>query len=203
MDSDGLENKSCKGRLLVSEPSLADSNFRCTVVLVAEHDEKGAFGLVVNRPGGQAVADLWNGLTGEPCSSQTPVYIGGPVERAAVFILHNREDLHRPEELPEFAEPVVEGLYMGCSRELLQKLIEGEESPVWQDQLVYRVFCGYSGWGAGQLDGELSAGGWVVQPATAEYIFRTDSPQMWKSSMERQGGIYRFFSGMPVDPDVN
>ena len=114
MDSDGLENRFCKGRLLVSEPSLADSNFRCTVVLVAEHDEKGAFGLVVNRPGGQAVADLWNGLTGEPCSSQTPVYIGGPVERAAVFILHNREDLHRPEELPEFAEPVVEGPYMGC-----------------------------------------------------------------------------------------
>ena len=91
----------------------------------------------------------------------------------------------------------------GLQRELLQKLIEGEASPIWQDQQVYRIFCSYSGWGAGQLDAELAAGGWVVQPATAEYIFRTDSPQMWKSSMEREGGIYRFFSGMPVDPDVN
>ena len=203
MESDGRENRSCRGRLLVSEPSLADSNFRCTVVLIAQHDEKGAFGLVVNRPAGQAVADLWTGLTGEPCSSTRSVFIGGPVEREAVFILHNREDLHRPEELPEFAEPVIDGLYLGCSRELLQKLIEGEDSPIWKDQQIYRVFCGYSGWGAGQLDGELRAGGWVVQPASAEYIFQTESPSLWKSSMERQGGIYRFFSGMPVDPDVN
>lgn len=197
MDSSDQEYNSSKGQLLVSEPSLADPNFRCTVVLVTEHDEKGAFGLVVNRSGGQTVSDLWSGLTGEPCLSETPVFIGGPVEQAAVFILHNRLDLS------DDGEPVIDGLYMGSSLELLQALIEDEDSAIWADQQVYRVFCGYSGWGGGQLEGELAAGGWVVQPATAEYIFRTDSPEMWKSSMERQGGIYRFFSGMPVDPDVN
>lgn len=203
MDNDGQEHNSSKGRLLVSEPSLADPNFRCTVVLVIKHDEEGAFGLVINRPGGQTVADFWSGFTGEPCASTTPVFIGGPVERANVFILHNREDLHRPEELPEFADPVIEGLYMGCSRELLQKLIEDEDSETWADQQVYRVFCGYSGWGAGQLEAELAAGGWVVQPAGVEFILQTDTPELWKNSMEREGGIYRFFSGMPVDPDVN
>jgi putative transcriptional regulator len=197
MDSGDQEYNSSKGQLLVSEPRLADPNFRCTVVLVTEHDEKGAFGLVVNRSGGQTVSDLWSGLTGEPCLSETPVFIGGPVEQAAVFILHNRLDLS------DDGEPVIDGLYMGSSLELLQALIEDEDSAIWADQQVYRVFCGYSGWGGGQLEGELAAGGWVVQPATAEYIFRTDSPEMWKSSMERQGGIYRFFSGMPVDPDVN
>ena len=197
MDSDGQEHNSSKGQLLVSEPSLADPNFRCTVVLVTEHDEKGAFGLVVNRPGGQTVADLWSGLTGEPCSSATPVFIGGPVERAAIFILHNREDLG------DGADQVVDGLYMASSLELLQTLIEDEVSAIWEGQQIYRVFCGYSGWGAGQLDGELAAGGWVIQPATAEYIFQTESPELWRNSMDRQGGIYRFFSGMPVDPDVN
>jgi len=197
MDSGDQEYNSSKGQLLVSEPRLADPNFRCTVVLVTEHDEKGAFGLVVNRSGGQTVSDLWSGLTGEPCLSETPVFIGGPVEQAAVFILHNRLDLS------DDGEPVIDGLYMGSSLELLQALIEDEDSAIWADQQVYRVFCGYSGWGGGQLEGELATGGWVVQPATAEYIFRTDSPEMWKSSMERQGGIYRFFSGMPVDPDVN
>ena len=92
---------------------------------------------------------------------------------------------------------------MASSLELLQCLIEGEDSAIWADQQVYRIFCGYSGWGAGQLDAELAAGGWVIQPATAEYIFQTESPELWKNSMDRQGGIYRFFSGMPVDPDVN
>ena len=197
MDSGDQEYNSSKGQLLVSEPSLADPNFRCTVVLVTEHDEKGAFGLVVNRPGGQTVADLWSGLTGEPCLSEAPVFIGGPVEPPAVFILHNRSDLS------DGAEAVIDGLYMGSSLELLQTLIEDEGSAIWADQQIYRVFCGYSGWGGGQLEGELAAGGWVVQPAKAEYIFQTKSPELWKNSMDRQGGIYRFFSGMPTDPDVN
>ena len=197
MDSGDQEYNSSNGQLPVSEPSLADPNFRCTVVLVTEHDEKGAFGLVVNRPGGQTVADLWSGLTGEPCLSEAPVFIGGPVEPAAVFILHNRSDLS------DGAEAVIDGLYMGSSLELLQALIEDEGSAIWADQQVYRVFCGYSGWGGGQLEGELAAGGWVVQPAKAEYIFQTKSPELWKNSMDRQGGIYRFFSGMPTDPDVN
>ncbi|MCH2581269.1 MAG: YqgE/AlgH family protein [Planctomycetes bacterium] len=197
MDSGDQEYNSSKGQLLVSEPSLADPNFRCTVVLVSEDDEKGAFGLVGNRPGGQTVADLWSGLTGEPCLSEAPVFIGGPVEPAAVFILHNRSDLS------DGAEAVIDGLYMGSSLELLQALIEDEGSAIWADQQVYRVFCGYSGWGGGQLEGELAAGGWVVQPAKAEYIFQTKSPELWKNSMDRQGGIYRFFSGMPTAPDVN
>ena len=197
MDSSDQEYNSSKGQLLVSEPSLADPNFRCTVVLVTEHDEKGAFGLVVNRPGGQTVADLWSGLTGEPCLSEAPVFIGGPVEPAAVVILHTRS------ALSDGAGAAIDGLYMGSSLELLQALIEDEGSAIWADQQVYRVFCGYSGWGGGQLEGELAAGGWVVQPATAEYIFQTKSPELWKNSMDRQGGIYRFFSGMPTDPDVN
>lgn len=197
MDSGDQEYNLSKGQLLVSEPSLADPNFRCTVVLVTEHDEKGAFGLTINRPGGQTVADLWEGLTGDPCVCSAPVFIGGPVEQAAVFILHNREDLR------DGSEPIIDGLYMGSSLELLQALIEDEVSAIWEGQQIYRVFCGYSGWGAGQLDGELAAGGWVIQPATAEYIFQTDSPELWRNSMDRQGGIYRFFSGMPTDPDVN
>ena len=117
MDSGDQEYNSSKGQLLVSEPSLADPNFRCTVVLVTEHDEKGAFGLTINRPGGQTVADLWEGLTGDPCVSSTPVFIGGPVEQAAVFILHNREDLR------DGSEPIIDDLYMGSSLELLQALI--------------------------------------------------------------------------------
>ena len=59
------------------------------------------------------------------------------------------------------------------------------------------------GYPAGIATGSLAAGGGGIQPATAEYIFQTDSPELWRNSMDRQGGIYRFFSGMPTDPDVN
>ncbi|MBN1443652.1 MAG: YqgE/AlgH family protein, partial [Planctomycetes bacterium] len=68
---------------------------------------------------------------------------------------------------------------------------------------IVRVYCGYSGWGESQLDGELKTGSWIVQPASADLIFSEPAETLWARAMERQGGIFRIFSLMPPDPEMN
>jgi putative transcriptional regulator len=189
--------RSVKGSLLIAQPGLVDPNFRSTVVLVTEHNDQGAFGLVLNREGEHKIADLWRNLTGKPCASEALAFVGGPVQPGAVFILHTREDL------AVGAEPVIPGLYLGSSVELLGSLLEAEESAAVAPEQRFRVFCGYAGWGAGQLDGELKAGGWIVQPASTEFIFETPPHLLWQRTMDRQGGVYKFFAFMPPKPELN
>ena len=178
-------------RLLLSMPQLNDPNFKQTVVLLCEHSEEAAFGLVLNRQTDTPASSVVSLTPPVEVDNGLQLWIGGPVEPERGWILmgDQRADAE--------AVQVCDGLYLSTSADLLRRLLLN------RPQGRTRLLTGYAGWGAGQLDAELAAGGWVVQPATAEYIFRTDSPEMWKSSMEREGGIYRFFSGMPVDPDVN
>jgi len=67
----------------------------------------------------------------------------------------------------------------------------------------FRVFCGYAGWGPGQLESELDAKGWIVQSASTEFIFDTPPDMLWQRSMHREGGVYEFFSFMPPKPELN
>ncbi len=113
--------ESIKGSLLVSQPGLIDPNFRCTVVLVTEHDENGAFGLVLNRAGEHKVADLWRSLTSEASTSKSLAFVGGPVQQSAVFLLHTYDDLADGET------PVIPGIYMGSSIGLLKELLDRED----------------------------------------------------------------------------
>jgi putative transcriptional regulator len=191
--------KSVKGSILIASPGLSDPNFLRTVVLVTEHNPDGAFGVVLNRKGKHAVAELWKGLTEEPTDCPAPTYLGGPVQPGAVFLLHRREDLAGG------TEPVLPGLYLGGDVELLGKLIASDKSlrDEGREEEIFRVYCGYSGWGKGQLDRELKAGGWIVLPASTEFIFSTPPERLWQRTMEEVGGPYKFFSLMPQDPEMN
>lgn len=182
---------------MVAAPHLGDPNFVRTVVFVAEHSEQGGFGLVINRPSGLAVSKLWQAIGGEPITCPWKTFIGGPVEKSAVFLLHSFPDLAGE------SEPILPGVWLGQDRELFAALIErarGEEDPA---TLPFRAYCGYAGWGAGQLDSELETGSWLVQPATAESIFTRDAEGLWNRALERQGGVYSLFSRMPQDPELN
>ncbi len=192
--------KSLKGHLLIASPGLIDPNFRRTVVLVAEHNADGAFGLVLNRPADTRVSDLWNAISNEICDCNVRAYVGGPVQQNTVLLLHSFP------ELAKDAEPVIPGVYIGSEIDTLGELIRrhsGEEPAATDELPRFRVFCGYSGWAAGQLDAEMKAGGWLTQPATVELVFDTPPEKLWSLTLDSVGGIYRLFAQMPQYPEYN
>jgi putative transcriptional regulator len=154
---------SLAGSFLIARPTLEDPNFSRTVVLLLAHGDEGAFGLVVNRP---AVA---KGLP-------FPVFVGGPCPSPGLMILHGHPTWAKPAEdeggpaTPE----VVAGVFVGDEASLER----AKEAPQEED-LRLRVFTGYSGWGGGQLEGELAAGAWAVAPATASLLFDTPAEELW------------------------
>jgi putative transcriptional regulator len=175
-----------QGQLLIASPSLLDPNFRRTVILVTEHGEHGAAGLVLNRPSETAVEDAvpqleWVADPGEP------VYVGGPVEQNAVLVLAEFED---PEESPV---PVFADLGFLA-------LDEDADAAAVRRR---RVFAGYAGWGGGQLESELERDDWIVEPAVPDDVFAHDPDGLWRTVLRRKGGVFELVSRMPDDPSVN
>ena len=171
-----------RGSLLVAAPILSDPNFRRTVVLVAEHGEEGAMGLVLNRPTetsvGEAVPELAP-IAGE----EELVFVGGPVSTASVLAVAELDD-------PEDASELLFGA-VGFVQEPDVGVVRG------------RVFVGYAGWGAGQLEAELAEESWLVLPAETDDLFSDDPEGLWSAVLRRQGGPYALLSLMPPDPSLN
>ena len=172
---------SVRGKLLIASPALPDW-FRRTVILVVEHAEEGAFGLVLNRPSettvGEAVPDL-AALAGPAAR----VFIGGPVQPEGVVALGEFLDLEMS------AKPVIGDV----------GLVDLEDPP---DEIGrIRLFAGHSGWGEGQLDGELEAEAWIVADPEPDDPFGYGD--LWSEALRRQGGQYELLARMPADPSVN
>jgi putative transcriptional regulator len=181
--------ESLRGKLILASPVLRDPNFVRTVVLIAEHTEEGAMGLVLNRPAaatvGEAVPDLsW--LAGE----EEPVYVGGPVAETAVIVLAEFDR-------PELAGAIVEDDlgFIGADADDAERL----------DGAIRRarVFAGHAGWGPGQLEDELGEEAWIVEPPLREEIFTADPEELWGSVLRRKGNRYALLATMPVDPSLN
>jgi putative transcriptional regulator len=189
--------KTVKGHFLIATPQLEDPNFAQTVVFIAEHSAEGGFGLVINRPVDLDLTRLWEALGGDPIDLDTKAHYGGPVERSAVFLLHSCADLASD------VEPLIPGVWLGQDRELLGLLIARALAEDRRDRVLFRAYCGYAGWGGGQLDAEIASGSWLVQPATADLLFAADSDDLWVRALERHGGIYSIFAKMPKNPDQN
>jgi putative transcriptional regulator len=176
-----------KGRLLVSSPSLLDPNFRRTIVLVTEHNDEGAMGLVLNRAAETTVAEAVPQLA-PLVADEEPVHVGGPVEPGAVMALAEWDE---PEEA---AALVFEDVGFVPA--------EGDSVLVAASTRRVRVFAGYAGWGAGQLDSEVAEDAWIVLAPDADDVFG-DAEATWARVLRRQGGAYRLLALMPDDPSVN
>jgi putative transcriptional regulator len=179
---------SARGQLLVAGPSLLDPNFWRTVVLVVQHSEDGALGLVLNRPSettvGEAISEL-----GELIDPEQPLFIGGPVQPSAVIVLAEFED---PSDSALLAFDDIGVLGTGSSpNETVAGVRRG------------RAFVGHAGWGPGQLDGELERGDWILERARREDAFCTEPPDLWSEVLTRKGGSYALVARMPPDPSVN
>lgn len=175
-------NETLRGQLLVAAPILHDPNFHRTVVLVAEHGEDGATGIVLNRPTDTSVGDAipeLSPLTGE----EDPVYVGGPVALESVLAVAELDD-------PDDASDLLFGS-VGFVQEPDVAALRG------------RVFVGYAGWSAGQLEAELEEESWLVLPAEADDLFSDDPDGLWSAVLRRQGGPYALLSLMPPDPSLN
>lgn len=175
---------SLTGQLLVAEPALLDPNFRRTVVLVCDHDEDGAFGLVLNRPTEHKLSDALE----ESFSFETELWQGGPVQLDTLHFLHTHG------AAIDGATEVLDGVFWGGSFESLVAQA-GTEPPA-------RFFAGYAGWSAGQLDEELEAGGWLVHPATARTVLDPDAT-LWRRILRSLGGEYALLANFPDNPRMN
>ncbi len=161
--------------LLLSMPQLMDPNFRRTVILLCEYSDDGAWGLILNRPTGKTAASVVQFTPSLKGDSGIEIWMGGPVEpqRGALLL---------PEEpLGEDAFEVSPGVYVSASADLLRKLIEGP--PVAKARLL----MGYAGWGAQQLDHELTESSWLISDVAPAIIFDTKPAEMWEAAIRRLG----------------
>jgi putative transcriptional regulator len=182
--------KSLAGHFLVASPHLRDPNFAQSVVLMLQHEEQGALGVVINRPGDKTVDEVWEMIGSEPCGCGDYVHVGGPVP-GPLIALHNQRKLAEKEILPH--------LYMSMQKDSIDELVRSQGSR-------FRLFSGHAGWGGGQLEGEMKAGGWLTSPARASAVF-ADPDSLWKSIC---GEIGRRIIApnipperMPNDPSLN
>jgi len=178
---------SLRGHLLVASPSLLDPNFRRTVVLVTEHNEEGAAGLVLNRPSPVAVAAAVPQL--EPLVEDgEQVWVGGPVQPEAVLVLG------------EFLDPDAAAVPLFDSLGF-PSLEEPEE--ILPATTRRRVFAGYAGWGVGQLEVEVANEDWILEPAQTDDAFTEEPDELWRHVLRRKGGIYELVARMPEEPGLN
>jgi len=179
-----------KGHLLIANPAIYESTFHRTLVLVMSHDDDGAIGVVLNRPSDTAVGEVlppWRLVASHP----DVMFVGGPVTPQGV---------------------------LGVARGRTNREVEGW-SPFWEDLATVdldrdpldfgvaidalRLFVGYSGWGAGQLEDELSRGMWIVVEGTPEDVFDPDPENLWRTVLGRQRDPRQWLANFPLEPSLN
>jgi putative transcriptional regulator len=179
---------SLRGQLLVAAPSLQDPNFFRTVVLIVEHNEEGAMGIVLNRATDTGLDEAVPDLLDVPGIEET-VHAGGPVQPHTVILVAEFTD-------PEAETPLVVGSVgvVGADTDL-------DELPA--SIIRGRAFAGYAGWGPGQLEGEVGEEAWFTVQPLPEDLLADEPDSLWSSVLERKGGWHRVVARMPADPSLN
>jgi putative transcriptional regulator len=179
------------GHLLVATPMLLDPNFAETVVLLLDADENGALGVVLNRPSTVPVADVletWADVVAEP----EVLFQGGPVSTEGALAVGRLRSL---DDAPVGFREVTDDLGV-IDLDTPVELVDGSLDGM-------RIYAGYAGWGAGQLESEIEEGSWYVVPSLPPDCFRGDTVGLWRDVLRRQPGELAWHSTRPVDPDLN
>ncbi|MEQ9570023.1 MAG: YqgE/AlgH family protein [Longimicrobiales bacterium] len=178
---------SLKGRLLISSGGLFDPNFRHTVVLIGEHNDDGALGVVLNRPLEVTVEEAVPPL-GRLVESGEPLYQGGPVQPTSPVLLAEFAHIDLA-DLPVF--------------EQVGFLVGDVPADLRPGVIRARVYAGYSGWGPGQLEREMTEDSWIVADPVVDDVFTDEPGSLWRRVLRRKGPEYRRLSEMPFDPRTN
>src|SRR5580704_1472699 len=171
------------GELLIASAAIQDPRFHHAVILLLRHDEKGAFGLVINHPlterpiagllaesGGQADPDAPDSTI----EGTIRVFLGGPVEPSYGFVIHSGE-YRRPETLT-----LDIGVAMTATKDILRDIGHGRGPE------KYLFALGYAGWGAGQLEGEIARHDWFTTPGEPDLVFDEERGQLWEHALARR-----------------
>ncbi len=183
--SDSKSDKELTGSLLLAHPMLRDPSFRRTVILLSSHSSEGAMGVVLNRPLGRTLGSLNSSFALGPLVD-VPVFAGGPVQKDQVILcawqIQSEGEGFR--------------LFFGIDLEKAEhlRMIEG---------MQLRAFLGYSGWSAGQLEGELDQESWVVAPIGANLLELDADERLWKGLLSSLDPEWRILADEPEDPSVN
>lgn len=162
--------KPLSGRLIVASPQLQDPNFAKTVVMMLRHEAEGALGVVLNRPGDKTVDDVWEMIDKQPCGCDQFVHVGGPVP-GPLIALHDQQPLGESRVLP--------GLFMSMQKDPIEQLVQTPGAE-------FRLYSGHAGWGGGQLESEMEAGGWLISDAEQGDVF-SDVETLWDRVCNRIG----------------
>lgn len=179
--------ESLRGKLLIASPVLEDPSFARSVILMTEHSDSGAMGIVLNQPAETAASELLPDLS--EIAKDDPLFIGGPVQPQAVVLL------------AEFADPdaaawiVVADVGLAAADTEFEQLGEAVRRG--------RFYAGYSGWAPGQLEAELELESWIIEAPMPSELFPDDPDALWQDVLKRMGGEYALISTMPEDPSVN
>ncbi len=185
-----MPHETTAGKLLIATPAIGDGNFEQSVIYILHHDTDGALGVIINHPTQLAVAELlprWGDLATEP----PVIFTGGPVETNG-FIGVGRLLGELPEEL------------IGVPGTDLVT-VDLESDPVLTGAHIdrLRLFRGYAGWGAHQLDTELAAGAWFTVPSLESDMWSAEAEGLYEQVLLRQRGELRWFANAPLDPSQN
>lgn len=174
------------GSLLIAHPCLLDPNFRRTVLFINNHSaEDGAFGMILNRPTGQAAVELLPDLEADALG-EVPVFLGGPVASDRLMFAAFQWD------------PIEDRLT--CD---LHLTVEQANEMVTLGTAEVRAFVGYAGWSGGQLESELRHGGWIVRPSREDILDVERCPDLWPTVLRELGPYFRLLASAPDDPSLN
>ena len=177
------ENYIKKGKVLLAEPFMLDTNFKRAAILLCEHESEGSLGFILNKFLDMKINDLIADFPEIDC----PVQYGGPVQTDTVHYIHNVGDLLEDSRL------VTKGVYWGGDYEKLKFLIS---SKLIRPHNI-RFFVGYSGWSPSQLKDELQLGSWVTTNMHSNYLFNMKPKLLWKKAMSEKGNTYSVIAQMP------
>jgi putative transcriptional regulator len=181
------------GTLLAAWPDLMDPNFMHSVVAICQHSEEGAYGVVVNRLTELEIGDLLPGhhLLG---GLAFPVYLGGPVDHSTIQFLHTV-----PVEVPG-GQCLGGELWLGGELDALGRFLLADRD---RARNSVRIFLGYSGWGTGQLESELSHGSWLPAPPSSEVVFGDPGEVTWRRVVRSIGREGAELENLPPDVSWN
>jgi putative transcriptional regulator len=181
--------KPAKGMVLISEPILSDFYFNRSVVLLADHNEEGSFGLIINKPTDLKLSDISDDFAG----INARLFIGGPVKTDSIYFIHTRGDM------VSGSSRIMDGLFWGGQAEELKDLILKKK--ISENEI--RFFIGYSGWKPGQLNEEYNAQAWIAAGTSSSQVLNDEPVGMWRNLLKSLGKEYAMWVNYPADPTLN
>ncbi|OOV27756.1 transcriptional regulator [Flavobacterium sp. LM5] len=185
-----ITEKLKKGHLLIAEPSLiGDLSFNRSVILLADHNQEGSIGFIINKPLKYTINDLIPEI-----EARFKIYNGGPVEQDNLYFIHNI-----PQLIPNSVE-ISNGIYWGGDFESAKELINS--GLISKNNI--RFFLGYTGWDEKQLENEMESHSWIIAKNPYENkIIGKSSSRFWKEQLMELGGDYLIWSNAPENPYLN